>query len=677
MMIRSNFLNSSLHRQLDRLVWAWLLAVPVLIAVAVLSGSLPVNFRFPGDARPVLAPGGGGGEMVIRSAGVERSMPIQSSEVDLQVTGMLVHGRTTQTFVNPADHVIEAVYRFPLPERATLHAMEMRIGDRRIVSVVREKEQADLIYQAAKTEGRKAAKVDQGRPNLFTTSVANINPGEMVVVVLEYLQELEWEDAQFRLVYPLTFTPRYAETGTAAEDRAVLEGWTAPFVKLTVRIDTGLPLGDVESRSHPVTSRWEGSSLVVESPGDGLEANRDFILEWAPAAGPLPRMASFVEHRDDGRYAMLMVVPPDDATAEAAVMPTDTLFVLDISGSMAGPSILAAKRSLATFLRSLDPGDRFRILLFNDNMHWLVRDRAYADGATTEQVCRQVDLLAAGGGTDIEGALAEGLAAFDGDDDTGHRRIVFLTDGAVGNEDQVFSRVHKDLGNVRLHVLGIGAAPNRYLMRKMAGFGRGLCSFIPDASDAEQRMQRFLHRLARPVLADLDLEWSGGEVEAYPSKLPDLYLGQPMFIAVKLADSVAPDVGPVLRGRLAGGDIEIAAIPGAGPATGIGVRWARARIDDLMDQRFEGAAEETVRSRVVEVALAFGLVTRYTSMVAVEDFVSSVAEADTCNVRSLAPEGSRGDRFLGQGGTARPLICLVGIGLVLCGGLALLLFRMW
>ncbi len=677
MMIRSNFLNSSLHQQLDRLVWAWLLAVPVLIAVAVLSGSLPVSFRFPGAARPALAPGGGGGEMVIRSAGVERSLPIQSSEVELQVTGMLVHGRITQTFVNPADRVIEAVYRFPLPERATIHAMEIRIGDRRIVSVVREKEQADRIYRAAKAEGRKAAKVDQDRPNMFTTSVANINPGEVVVVILEYLQELEWEDAKFRLVYPLTFTPRYGETGTAAADRAVLDGWTAPFVKLTVRIDAGLPLGDVESRSHAVTSRWEGTSLVVESPGDGLAANRDFILEWAPAAGPLPGMASFVEQRDDGRYAMLMVVPPVGETTEAAGMPTDTLFILDISGSMEGPSIAAARRSLTAFLRSLDPGDRFRILLFNDRMHWLVPDRAYADGATTEQACRQVDRLKAGGGTDIEGALAEGLAAFSGDDDPGHRRIVFLTDGAVGNEDQVFDRVHKNLGDVRLHVLGIGSAPNRYLMRKMAGFGRGLCSFIPDSSDAEQRIHRFLERLTRPVLADLDLEWSGGEVEAYPSKLPDLYLGEPMFISVKLPDSGAPEGGPVLRGRLAGGDIEIAAIPGAGPATGVGVRWARARIDDLMDRRFEGIAEEAVRSQVIEVALAFGLVTRYTSMVAVEDFVSSLEGADTCNVRNLAPEGSRGDRFLGQGGTVRPLIRLVGFGLLLCVGLELFIFRMW
>ncbi|MBD3868927.1 MAG: VWA domain-containing protein [Acidobacteria bacterium] len=664
-MIRTEFLNSQVHRYLDRLAWAWLLAVPVLIAVAVFSGSLPL--------RPA---GAVGGEMVIRSAGGSQTIPMQSSEVELQVTGMLVHGKTTQTFVNTTDRVIEAVYRFPLPERATIHAMEMRIGSRRIVSVVREKEEANRIYQTAKAEGNKAAKVEQDRPNLFTTSAANINPGETVVVVLEYLQELEWEDGRFRLVYPLTFTPRFGDAVSVESNRAVREGWTAPDVKLTVRLDSGLPLDEVDSRSHVISSRWEGSNLVVESPGDGLAADRDFILEWSPAAADLPGMASFVEPRDDGRYAMFMVVPPAVGSSEAGGMPTDTLFILDISSSMQGPSIAAARRSLQTFLRSLNGGDRFRILLFNNDTHWLVRERLYADGPIVEEICGIVRRLEATGGTDIAGALAEGLAVISGNEDEAHRRIVFLTDGAVSNEDQLFRQITSSLGAVRLHVLGIGAAPNRYLMRKIAGFGRGVCSFIPDSSDVEPRIQRFLERLTRPVMADLKLEWPGCQVEAYPSRLPDLYQGQPMFISAKLPDSCDPGVVPGLRGRLLEGEIEIPAVEGEGPATGVGTRWARARIDQLMDSRFEGVAEDQVRSQVIDVALGFGLVTRYTSMVAVEEFASSEGDSETCAVRSMPPAGSRGDHFLGQGGTARPLFRLLGVGLLLLGGAGWLITRM-
>jgi len=679
-MIHTEFLESPLHRHLDRLAWIWLLAVPLLITAALASGNLPLRLApggAGGSAAAGLLPGAGGGEMVIRSDGMERSIPIQSSEVELQVTGMLVHGKTIQTFVNPTDQVIEAVYRFPLPERATVHAMTMKIGSRTIVSVVREKEEANRIYQAAKAEGKKAAKVDQHRPNLFTTSAANINPGEMVVVVLEYLQELEWEDGRFRLVYPLTFTPRYGGTGPVGEGREMLEAWTAPFVKLTVRLDGGLPLEGVDSRSHTMTSRWEGSSLVLESPGDGLTANRDFILDWAPAEGDLPGFASFTETKEDGRYAMLMVVPPAVESPEAPGLPTDTLFILDISGSMEGPSLAAAKKSLITFLRSLDPGDRFRILLFDDSILWLVPEPLYADSRTVEQVCRQVDQVEIRGGTDIEGALAAGLAVFSDQEDQSHRRIVLLTDGAVSNEDQVFHRVTSELGNVRLHVLGIGAAPNRYLMKKLAVFGRGACSFIPDSSDAEERIGRFLERLTRPVLTDLAIEWPGCTVEAYPSQLPDLYLGQPMFISAKIPDSCENTDSPLLRGRLARGEYLVPAVQDQGPATGVGTRWARARVDQLMDGLFEGVPPETVRSQVIEVALAFSLVTRYTSMVAVEEFASSNGESDTCQVRNLPPAGSRADRFLGQGGTDRPLLRLVGIGLLLLGGLAWLAARMW
>jgi Ca-activated chloride channel family protein len=676
-MIRSGFLNSDLHRQLDRLIWAWLLAVPVLIFIAVMLGNLPFHLPFSGSYGNAPVPGGGCGEMVVRYDGAERSLPMQSSEVELQVAGMLVHGKTVQTYLNTTDRVIEAVYRFPLPERASVHAMEMRIGERRIVSAVREKEEANLIYQTAKSEGRKAAKVDQDRPNLFTTSAANINPGERMTVVLEYLQELEWEDGRFRLVYPLTYTPRYGGIEGDGEDHAGLHGRTAPQVELTARIDAGLALEFAESRSHPVTSRWEGGNLVVESPAGGLAADRDFILEWAPAAGRFPGLASFTERRDDGRYAMLMVVPPDPESGDFSGTLTDTLFILDISGSMQGPSIDAAKRSLNAFLRSLDPGDRFRILLFNENPRWLVPELSYAESPTVEQVCRQIDRLQADGGTNIDSALVEALQALSGDDRSGHRRIVLLTDGAVGNEDELFHLVTSGLGDVRLHVLGIGSAPNRYLMRKMARFGRGLCSFIPDSSDAERRIHRFLERLVRPVFSDVKLESAGDDVEMYPSKLPDLYLGQPMFVSIKLSDADDPDFIPVLHGRIAGERVEIAATPGSGQSAGVGVRWARARIDDLMDRRFEGATEEEVRSDVIEVALEFGLVTRYTSMVAVEEFPTSRDQAETCSIRSLYPRGSGNGRFLGQGGTGRPLFRLAGIGLLLCGGLVLFLLRVW
>ena len=655
-MIDAQNRNLYFFPNLDRLMWAWPFAVPFLVGLALAAGALDVG---PGRrpegpprpapfAAPALAPGGGAGEMILRHDGQEIVLPVQATEVQLQVAGMMVHGVTIQTFVNPTDRVIEAIYRFPLPEQATIHAMEMIIGSRRIVAVVREKEQADQIYQAAKAEGKKAAKVDQDRPNLFTTSAANINPGEMVVVRLEYLQELQWDDGGFRLVYPLTFTPRYKETGTVSADRAAMSSWVAPFVKMTVRLDAGLPMASVECLSHPVTTRWEGQELLVESPADGLEANRDFLLAWKPEAGAIPAVASFIEDREDGRYAMVMVVPPSEQFGEQIGLNTDTVFILDVSGSMDGPSIAAARGALASFLERLVPGDRFRILLFNDSYQWMTPSFLPADPLTIREAVRSVRHLAAGGGTDILGALTAGLASFRHGSEqaaAGHQRIVFLTDGAVSNEDEVFDKVTSDLGAIRLHVLGIGSAPNRHLMRKMARFGRGLCVFIPEAADAEDRIDRFLARIGRPVMTNLSLDWGSAPdlgQESFPSPLPDLYLGEPLCVSVRLPDRSGDRLSVSLQGSLDGGAVTLPAAKSSQVAAGVGVRWARARIDALMDQRFEGMAEEDVRSRVIDVALAFDLVTRYTSLVAVDKTPRrDVSEAlGQTNVPGLLPAGT-------------------------------------
>ena len=135
--------------------------------------------------------------------------PLKHTDVKAEVSGFIARVNVTQTFHNPKKGAIEAVYVFPLPERAAVHRMEILIGNRRIVSVIQERKQARKTYERAKSAGKKTALVEQERPNLFTTSVANINPGETVSVLLEYVEEVEYRDGVFSLAFPLTFTPRY------------------------------------------------------------------------------------------------------------------------------------------------------------------------------------------------------------------------------------------------------------------------------------------------------------------------------------------------------------------------------------------------------------------------------------------------------------------------------------
>ncbi len=249
------------------------------------------------------------------------------------------------------------------------------------------------------------------------------------------------------------------------------------------------------------------------------------------------------------------------------------------------------------------------------------------------------------------------------------RRILFLTDGAVQNEEQVLRSILHDLGAVRLHALGIGRAPNRYLMQHMADYGRGLCEFISDVSEAEDRMDAFFARLHRPVMTDLKLEWEGAEPSAiYPSRLPDLHAGEPLFVSARLAPGTAG--GRVsLHGIVQNGpQIYHGTLEGNAPdESGVAIRWGRAQVASLMQDLHAGGDAEIIRKEVIAVSRAFQIVTRYTSLVAVEEFPTAVDQARQVSI----PNGGR----LPHGGTAEPLILALALLLTIVGGTLFLLAR--
>jgi Ca-activated chloride channel family protein len=240
-------------------------------------------------------------------------------------------------------------------------------------------------------------------------------------------------------------------------------------------------------------------------------------------------------------------------------------------------------------------------------------------------------------------------------------RIVFLTDGAVSTEDAVLERMRWRLGPARLHALGIGAAPNRYLMRQMAAAGRGLFDFISRVDEAENRIDTFLARLSRPVMTDLEMTWEGtAPLEIFPQRLPDLHAGEPLTLSARFG----PGAGPgrlVLEGRVKGSRIrrvlEIGA--GAGRTTGIATRWARAKVGGLTDSLHEGADPDAVRQAVIAVSRRFGIVTRFTSLVAVEEFPTASGDSRRISVPATVPATGQ----LPRGGTGEPLIRRV---MILC-----------
>jgi len=667
------------------------------LTVAAIAAALLFPATAPARADEIPAPGTG--TLYWRSPGGLVPLPALTIEADLRVTGILVQGTVRQTFRNTAPATIEALYVFPLPERATVDSFEMRVGDRVIRSVVRERALARTEYETARSEGRKAGLVEFAGRGLFRTSVSGINPGEEVAVTLRYFDEAAWSAGTFALALPLTWTPRYAPVapddsgaagspaggaGTGAAVASPASGAVATYVcdspmvpatssaapALAVRIvlEPGVPLASVRSPSHLVEVTHDTTSWTVATRA-GAPADRDFRLEWVPAAGGAPRGAVFLEERDDALYALALIVPPAPGSPGDAGIPTRTLFVVDVSGSMEGASLEQAKLALLAALDGLGPADTFNLLRFSHTStpfrdtfrpatpSHLAASRAWVLGLRTE------------GGTEILAALRHALALMEAEPTRQVRRIVLITDGAVDAGDEAIAAATLGLGETRLHVVGIGPAPNRPLMRALARHGRGACEFIGSPEEVGPRLVVFLDRLRRPVFTGLALDWDGAPpLDARPERIPDLYAGQPLSVALKL-DRSSPGTRAVLRGLVANGpfSVDLDILPDAPRGAGVAARWARARIDDLLDARATGRDEAIVRGDVLPLALEFGLVTPYTSLVAIEERPTALGPSVPAPAANAIP-GSAGDLLaLPQGGTLDPLWLRAGVLLLLFG----------
>ena len=648
-----------------------LLAVTLIAAAALLVGRVAAD----GPPRPGNA---GGGEMYRRSEeGFER-LPLLELDVAIEVTGIVSHGVLKQRFHNPTNETIEAVYVFPLPERAAVHAMEVQLGDRIIRSVVREKEDARRRFEEARVSGRKAALVEQEKPNLFQTSVAGIGPDQEIVVSLEYVDEVTYSDGEFEIAFPLTFTPRY-NPASPVETPPFVEGHhqAAPTVTFHAGITAGMPLKRVWSESHslritPSAERWD-----VQMEASLLIADRDLLVRWEARSGERTVTALMTEERDEGNYALVMIVPPIPEGKIPDGMKTETLFVIDVSGSMDGPSIVQARQALLAAIDRLRPDDRFNILRFNNSNSPFREEFSFAKGEAVSGARAWIRRLEAVGGTEIYPALLRAISMFGPRHEGTVQRIVFLTDGAVGNEEEMLERVARGLGEIRLHMVGIGSAPNRYLMREMAAMGRGICEFVNRTDQAENLIDRFFARLGRPVMTELMLEWHGAEpVDVNPSRLPDLHAGEPLFLSASFAPGLLPR-SATLTGMTPLGEVrsQIDASSTERGGRGIATRWARSEVDQLMNRRFKGDGDSNIRPAVIEIGLRHKLVTPYTSFVAVEERITVENGQRTVRVANALPHGSRIGPELPRGGTGDRLIRLTGIILGAAGLAGLLVSR--
>ncbi len=665
------------------------LGVAIALSIAILALSPSAQAASPDDARTgtLLLRSGADGEFVMA--------PKVSTEVGIEVVGMVARTRVTQVFHNPGTAFVEGVYVFPLPERAAVDHLWMRIGDRVIEGQVQEKAEARRTFERAKSEGRKAALVEQQRPNLFTNTVAHIGPDERVEIRIEYQQALAYDNGEYRLRFPLAVTPRYltpmklrdpmpdepkAREALAIDAGMLLQPAYFPAgpgnpVDIAVTIDAGMPVEDVRSSYHDASIDGHAANgTTVMLVKDQEEADRDFELTWR-IAGNAPQAAMFVDRGGDSDYALLMVVPPQPGAAEmqsARRMPRETILIIDTSGSMEGSSILQAKQALIQALDTLTERDRFNVLEFNSATRTLFPDALAATPGNIAQAKAWVQALRARGGTEMEPALK---FALNGHDTPGYlRQVIFITDGAVGNEEALFRLIVERLGNSRLFTVGIGSAPNSHFMTKAAQFGRGTFTYIGDVREVGGKMGALFAKIESPVLRDVSIRWPDGTpVETFPARVPDLYLGEPVLVA---ASAKAP-LGTVVVSGLRGNEPWSVALapPVDGHNPGVGALWARLKIASLMDEMTRGADPADVRPKIVQVALAHHLVSAFTSLVAVDVTPTApAASTPSAMVKANLPLGMT-PQMLPQTDTAATMQLLMGLLALLSAGMVALIGR--
>lgn len=617
--------------------------------------------------------------------------PILNTDVKISVTGTIARTVLKQEFVNPSkeqDDWAEGIYVFPLPETAAVDHLRMTVGERTIVGEIKERTEAKKVYEQAKQEGKRASLVEQERPNVFTTSVANIAPGDTITVEIEYQESVRYDLGTFSLRFPMVVGPRYIPgTPVIVEDQPLGNGWsfntdrvpdaeriTPPVqhpdhglinpVSLTVDLAAGFPVGKIESPSHEIlTITGSDGRQQITLRRDHVPANKDFVLTWKPATGQAPNATVYIQKQGDGTYAYLMVTPP---TSEQAVMriPRETIFVIDTSGSMAGQSIEQARAALLLALNRLTAQDRFNVIEFNSVTHLLFSQPQPVRPDTLRKAVHYVERLHANGGTEILPALK---LAFKGAAPSTHlRQVIFLTDGQAGNEDEIFEAIRTELGQGRLFTIGIGSSPNSHFMRKAAGFGRGTFTHIGSTSEVKDQMDAIFHKLERPVLTDLRVEGLDSAAEMFPARIPDLYAGEPVVVAVK-ASSLPANV--TIRGQLGSTPWTTSVSLTNQPARdGLSVNWARRKIESLMDQQRYGREEETIRQAVLDVALAHHVVSKYTSLVAVdkEPVRPTNQQLLAHSMKTNLPEGADYQAIFGlpKTATSGQLQILFGLGLL-------------
>jgi Ca-activated chloride channel family protein len=618
--------------------------------------------------------------------------PLLNTTVTMTISGLIARTTVSQEFTNPSSEWAEGVYVFPLPEQAAVDHLRMRIGKRIIEGQIQERAEAKKTYAKAKAKGQRVSLLEQERPNIFTASVANIAPNDLITVDIEYQEMVRHDQGRFMLRFPMVVGPRYIP-GQAENIQEISSpepgfGWapntnqipdasriTPPVhhprhglinpMSLHINLAPGMLLQNIESPTHPITvTKQEDSTYHITLQDSLTYADRDFELIWTPLSSETPQATVFSEKHEGETYLFLQLMPPVNSSSTQEIIPREVVFVIDTSGSMAGSSLTQAKAGLILALSRLTPKDSFNLIQFNSVTQGLYSTSQPASISRIQEAQRYINGLQANGGTEMRPALVQALAQTPNQEEQHRlRQIVFITDGLIGNEEGLFTLLQRNIGQNRLFTVGIGSAPNGHFMRKAAQFGRGTFTYIGTTQEVQEKMNRLFQKLEHPALTDITIHVSHSRIEdMFPNPLPDLYAGEPLTMVFR-SSTLPPSL--TITGKQAGTMWETTqSLIDAKSRRGIAVHWARQTIAQLMDQQTQNKDKAMPRETILDIALKHHLVSRYTSLVAV-DITPVRPDAQSLRTHALKtnlPHGMQYEAIFGWPKTATPATIYLVLG---------------
>ncbi len=608
----------------------------------------------------------GTGAMMATFEQKEVPLPLKHTDVSARIAGYISTVNVRQQFENPYDSKIEAVYMFPLPEKAAISEFLMIIGERKIRGILREKEEAKQIYEAARSQGYQASLLVQHRPNIFEQKVANIEPGKSINVDIKYFHTLAYNDGWYSFIFPTVVGPRYNPphstdpiSALPRTDSSSVTGvrYLKPTersghdISIEVSVDAGVKIEELRSTHKIIAERTDSNQASVSLAAEATLPNRDFILDFRVAGETMKsNLLTYVDPETQQGYFTMMLYPPE-ATDVIARRKMEMVFVIDSSGSMSGTPMAQAKDAVESALDNLQEGDTFQIIRFSDNASQFGRDPVPATRDNIVRAKRYLANLHGGGGT----RMIEGIrAALNFPHDPSRFRFVsFLTDGYIGNEVEILAEIHQHIGAARIFSFGVGSSVNRYLMESMAKVGKGAVAYLGPQDSGSEIMSDFFRRISHPALTDVQIDWGGMAVsDVYPSTLPDLFVGRPLVVT-GLFTGAPSSIAVLGHGSEGERRQAIKSDSGSEGASSLAKIWARLRVEDLDHRRsIGGDPDGEFATAIRETALRYQLMSEYTSFVAVDSSKRTAGDHGTTVHQAVpVPAGVKYETTIGQEGS--------------------------